>query len=200
MKKLNLKGHELFEKVELHSSAMIQNGELILPIQKRYYLQARLHEDLRFGPIFRISTNPSFHKDPQALTPEQAISEFILSNSNDNIILSLYSDPERVDFKLYEMDLVYFTDFPFTIDGKLLDEGESLKEKLRTDPNVLIAKEEIERARSYAERQEKIEDEKRQEDKNYSFYNQWKWLEAKRLEGQFDKFMKNENVELETND
>ena len=187
------------EKVQIakfHHSAKVSDKEIVLPVLKKFQLLAELPTS-SYLPLVDASpwdSNGSMRADLASDTQEEAILQFILEPNNSDSIVALFEAPHAIVFHLLEYRTAYITNSPFIISVQQISSGDKFKSKLSTDPKFKAAYDEVVREKTIKEREEKAETERRVKQKEFNFYQQWKWLESKRDEGTFDEFIEREKT------
>lgn len=188
--------YETTSSKERKFMGIVNEKDVSFPIQKAYAIEVKGGvEALKYTG--NLSTFDWLDPRKKAKTENQAILEFCMNPSNEGFIEALFKEPSSIDFELKMFSYIELEeDNPRVIDSKTLRFGASFKSELLENIEFKTAYSEILRVKVAEEKAAEQREQMRIRQNRESWYHQWKWLEKKRADGEFDEFIENENDEI----
>lgn len=171
---------------------VIHEREVSFSIQKSYGLEVKGSANvLKYSRD--LSTFDWLSPEKKAKTENQALLEFCMNSTNEGFIEALFKEPASVEFELKEFSYIELEEGNLRIvDSRTLRSGTDLKSALLENLDFKTAHAEMLRVKIARERAAEQQEKQRVQQNREAWYHQWKWLEKKRADGEFDEFIGNE--------
>lgn len=191
-----------------YTQIKLKNMEkLELEIHKEYEFVMNIKKELVMSSsTFHLGNRSSFSQYRYS-TYEECFSAFCLDEANSSWIVQVFKDSSVLEPIMYEhlyvkvpnndkihayvdiLSSVKQTATNVTTSFIVIESGQTLLDKIKNDKSFLSAKDEMELLEKNLAKKEREDQILREEEKNRTFFKQWQWLEKKRSNGDFDKFL-----------
>jgi hypothetical protein len=172
---------------------VVSDKDVSFPIQRSYGLEVKASANaLKYTRS--LSSFDYLSPTKRSKTVNQALLEFCTNSGCEGFIEALFKEPNSVEFELKCFSYIEMEENnPRIIESKTLRSGAELKSELIENADFKAANAEILRVKIATERAAEQQEKQRVRQNREAWYHQWKWLEKKRTEGEFNEFLEEED-------